>query len=287
MVNETKTQEFNKSIKQLQQMVSEKQLINLAEKYYNLKTEMSGFARTMKEKESALVLEEAKKIAQKPEIKEEPQPTPKLEEVEIKVEEKQPPQTVSVSEKVETKPNVQQQNARNNQFSRENAPRERFGDNRNNSQQQSNGDFRNRPYNNQNNNPNYRNNDRSNNQRPYNAQNQQRPYNPNFKPGQNNQGNRPYNNQQRPFNPNFKPGQRPNQGKDATAKRPSINYAQPVITASPTRTFANKKKENERFEEKRAYSKRDLMKRGMLEMGDEDRVINRKVRSKKKEMLRQ
>ena len=281
MVNETKTQEFNKSIKQLQQMVSEKQIINLAEKYYNLKMEMSGFARTMKEKESALVLEEAKKIAQKPE----PKPEPKVEEkVEIKVEEKQPPQIVSIAEKDENKP-VSQSVKNNNQFNRENSPRERFGDNRNNSQQRQNNDFRNRPYNNQNNNQNYRNNDRQqNNQgnRSYNN-NQQRPFNPNYKPGQNNQGNRPYNNQQRPFNPNFKPGQKPNQNKDSAAKRPAINYAQPVITASPTRTFANKKKENERFEEKRAYSKRDLMKRGMLEIGDEDRVINRKVRSKKKE----
>ena len=97
----------------------------------------------------------------------------------------------------------------------------------------------------------------------------------NYKPGQN--GNRP-------FNPNNKPAQKPGMNKD-NIKRPAINYAQPVITASPTRTFANKKKENERFEEKRAYSKRDLLKRGMLiEDGDEDRVINRKVRTKKKEV---
>ena len=280
MVNETKTQEFNKSIKQLQQMVSEKQLIGLAEQYYNLKTEMNGFARAMKEKENALLLEETKKLAEKPEVK------PEVKVVE-KVEEKPAPQIVSVEEKVEVKAAPQQ--AKPVPQNRENNQRERNGDFRNNAQNRpNNNDFRNRQFNN---NQNYRNNDRSSSPRPFNQNNNQNGQNPkrnfnnpNFKPGQPNQQNRQFNGQQRPFNPNFKPGQRPMQNKDGSQKRPAINYAQPVITASPTRTFANKKKENERFEEKRAYSKRDLMKRGMLEMGDEDRAINRKVRSKKKDV---
>ena len=36
MANEIKNQEFNKSIKQLQAMVKDKQIIGLAEKFYNL-----------------------------------------------------------------------------------------------------------------------------------------------------------------------------------------------------------------------------------------------------------
>ena len=56
MTNVTKNQEFNKAIKQLQSMINEKQIISLAEKYYNLKVEMSSLTRAVKEKENALPL---------------------------------------------------------------------------------------------------------------------------------------------------------------------------------------------------------------------------------------
>ncbi len=259
MANETQNKEFNKAIKQLQSMVREKQIISLAEKFYNLKVEMTALTRNVKEKESALILEQAKALATKPE--------PKLE---IKAEEPAvvfdaPKQQEKVEEKKETKQQQVQQFSQNKQ---------RNFENRNNFQRNAQGSF----------NPNNRQQGQyngQNGQRNFNTQNG-RPFNPNFKPGQN---NRPAGNNQRPFNPNFKPGQKPVQNKEGLNKRPTINYAQPVITASPTRTFANKKKENERFEEKRAYSKRDLLKRGMLiENGDEDRVINRKVRTKKKDV---
>ena len=250
MANETRNQEFNKAIKQLQAMVNEKQIISLAEKFYNLRVEMSALTRTVKEKESTLILEEAKTMAAKPEIKVEP-----------KAEEK--PAAVFVEPKVEIveeKPKVQPQQRQQ--------MRSQYNDNRGQRPNQ--------------NNPNYRNNDnRNQNYQNRNFNSQNRPYNPNYKPGQNNQ-QRPMG-QNRPFNPNYKPGQKLGMNKDNLNKRPAINYAQPVITASPTRTFANKKKDNEKFEEKRQYSKRDLLKRGMIETGDEDRVINRKVRTKKKE----
>ena len=251
MANTTKNQEFNKAIKQLQAMVNEKQIIGLAEKFYNLKIEMSAFTRTMKEKEGILILEEAKTIA----IKSEPK-------VQVKAEEKpsvvfeQPKQ--EIVEKSQPKLQAQQQ----------------FTKPKNNA----NFDNRNPRYNQNNRNQDGRYQGQNRN---YNSQNG-RPYNPNYKPGQNN--NRPMANGQRPFNPTYKPGQRPVQNKDNFNKRPTINYSQPVITASPTRTFANKKKDNERFEEKRAYSKRDLLKRGMIDTGDEDRVINRKVKTKKKDI---
>ncbi|MBQ8615047.1 MAG: translation initiation factor IF-2 N-terminal domain-containing protein, partial [Clostridia bacterium] len=225
--------------------------MSLAEKFYNLRIEMSTLTRAVKEKENALILEEAKTMATKPEPK-----------VEVKTEEK--PSVVFDKPKQEV---VQEKPLQTQQITKQN------------SQNRQNYDNKGQRFNQQNQyNPNYRNERNQGNQnRPYNSQN--RPFNPNFKPGQN---GRPMG-QNRPFNPNFKPGQKPMQNKDNLNKRPAINYAQPVITASPTRTFANKKKDNERFEEKRQYSKRDLLKRGMIDTGDEDRVINRKVRTKKKD----
>ena len=257
MANETKNQEY-RAIKQLQAMVAEKQIINLAEKFYTLKGEMSTLLRTIKEKENALVLEEAKTLAEKPEPK-----------VEVKAEEK--PSEVFAKPQVEAKVEPQikpQQKQQNSQ------PKQR--DDRNNNYQNRNASDRNNRFGQQNPNNRYQGQNQNRN-----AQNGNRPFNPNYKPGQN---NRPMGNGTRPFNPNYKPGQKPMQNKDGMNKRPSINYAQPVITQTPTRTFANKKKDNERYEEKRAYSKRDLLKRGMLDTGDEDRVINRKVKTKKKDV---
>ncbi len=117
-----------------------------------------------------------------------------------------------------------------------------------------------------------------NNQNGNNRNYQNRPYN---QRQQNNNGQRPYNNNFRPNSDRPNTNQRPPFNKD-NLKRPSINYTQPVITASPARNFGNKKKEGEKFEEKRQYSKRDLLKRGMIDtQSDEDRIINRKVKKKK------
>ena len=248
MANEVKNQEFNKSIKQLQSMVKDKMFINLAEKFYNLKIEMSSLTRTLKEKENTMLMEEAKNLSAKIE--------PKKEEITPVVE---PKKEEVVAPKVEVKP---VQNTERKPF--DNRNNQKFN---NQQRPQNNGFNRNNNFNGQNG---------QNNQ-------QRRPFNPNYK------GNNPQQNGNRPYNPNFKPnqnlkpGQKPPFNKDGANKRPAINYAQPIITSTPTRTFANKKKEGERFEEKRAYSKRDLMKRGMLEGMDEDRIINRKVRTKKKE----
>ncbi len=254
MANETKNQEY-RAMKQLQAMVRDKQIINLAEKFYTLKGEMASLLRTIKDKENALILQEAKTLSEKPETK-----------IEVKAEVK--PSEVFVEEKTSQKPENQLQPK---QATNQNSQQRPRNDNRN-----SNFDNRNARYNSQNSNNRYQ------GQNPRNQQNGTRqPYNPNYRTGQN---NRPMSNGNRPYNPNYKPGQKPMLNKDGINKRPSINYAQPVITATPTRTFANKKKENERFEEKRAYSKRDLLKRGMLDTGNEDRVINRKVRTKKKDV---
>ena len=246
MANETKNQEFNRAIKQLQGMVKDKMFMNLAEKFYNLKVEMTNLTRVVKDKESSLLLEENKKITVKPEPVKEVEPV-----VEVKKEEKPvlDQKLIQKASPVARKENFDRNNYRNQQNQQ--------GFNRRPSAQGQ--GFNNRP-----------NGQAMNNQ-------QRRPFNSNAKPGQ--PGFRP-NGQ----NPNYKPGQKPPFNRENQNKRPQINYAQPVITATPSRNFANKKKEGEKFEEKRAYSKRDLMKRGMIDIEvDEDRVVNRKLRSKKKD----
>ena len=245
MTNETKNQEFNRAIKQLQSMVNDKMLINLAENFYNLKIEMSNLTRSIKDKETALLMEQTK-ATQYQAVKEETAPSvvsqTKDEQVaQVENQNRQPQQAVY---------------EKRNNFDRNQRPN--FNQNQR---------FQNKPGFNRN--PN------SNPNGQYNQNNQRRPFNPNFKPGQ------------RP-NPNFKPGQKPPFNKDGQNKRPAINYSQPIITASPARNFGNKKKDTEKFEEKRQYSKRDLIKRGMvIEETDEDRIINRKVRTKKKEVVTQ
>ena len=253
MANETKNQEFNKSIKQLQSMVKDKMLINLAEKYFNLKSEMNNLARAVKEKETKLLIEESQQQAKK-------------EQEQVSQIQETKPEVVSAPQKPEVVVEPQQTKQENNR-----------NKNQNFSKQQSN---QNSNYNNFNNRNNYNKNYNANNSN--NINKDRRPFN-NRPQNQNNQ-NRPYNSN-RP-NQNYKPGQRPPFNKDNLNKRPSINYAQPVITASPARNYSNKKKDNDRGEEKRAYSKRDLIKRGMLDFENtEDRMVNRKIRPKKKEVV--
>ena len=245
MANEIKNQEFNKYIKQLQAMVTDKQLLGLAEKYHNLRVEMSTLTRAVKERETNLLLSSQKDAIE--EVKKEETPsvvsTPIVEEKAV------------IKPQVERRPNPQME--RNNQNYR----------NANNNYQQ-NGRYQNNNGNFNRNNNNI--NGQNNNRKPFQARTGQNQAN----------GNRPFNNNRQ--NPNYKPGQKPPFNKDNLQKKPSINYAQPIITASPTRNFANKKKEGERYEEKKQYSKRDLLKRGMVEI-DEDRIINRKVKTKKKD----
>ncbi|MBE5741348.1 MAG: translation initiation factor IF-2 [Clostridiales bacterium] len=255
MANVTKNQEFNRAIKQLQSMVKDKELISLAEKFYNLKMEMSSLTRSVKDKENSLILEESKAMSAKAKVeenKEVVEPTPVVS------------QPVSKPEPVKPAPTFTQNHDRPNRNNADRNPRYNNQNNRFDNRQGYNRDQNNR----------YSNNNQNRN---FNSQN--RPYNNNFRQGQGQNQGRPFN-QNRPSNPNFKPGQKP-------ATRPSINYSQPIITASPARSFVNKKKDGERFEEKRQYSKRDLMKRGMLETGDEDRVLNRKLRTKKKDTTTQ
>lgn len=291
MAENNKPQEFNRAIKQLQSMVKDKLLVNLSEKYYTLKLEMSGVMRSVKDKEASLILKATEKKPEPVEEKKEIKPEPK-------VEQKQEPVVEKTTQPVVSAPKIENRQENTRQDFRQ--------DNRRNFGQNNQNNFNRNNYNNQYNNQNGQ---RYNNNRPY---NQNGNYNRNgYNNGYNNQNgqgynrpqqgqygqNRPYNNnfrqgaangqQQRPFgnrpNPNFKPGQKP--GFNSENKRPAINYAQPVITQSQTRNFTNKKKDNTHFEEKRGYTKYDLLKRGMIDDGiDEDRSVTRKLRTKKKDM---
>lgn len=296
MVENNKPQEFNRAIKQLQSMVKDKMLVNLSEKYYTLKLEMSGVMRSVKEKESALIL---KANEPKPEPKVEPKPEPKIEaKPEVKVEQKveQKTQPVVSAPKTDNRPqnsgNFRRDNNNYQPNNNQNYRRDNYNQNGNGYGQNGYNQNGNQRYNNRQNNYNNGGYNNYNRQNGYNNQNaqgfnrqqgQNRPFNNNRPNGQGQQGfngNRQIN---RP-NPNFKPGQKP--GFNADNKRPAINYAQPVITQSPARNFANnKKKDSSHFEEKRGYTKYDLLKRGMIDDGiDEDRSVTRKLRTKKKDM---
>lgn len=252
MINENKPQEFNKSIKQLQQMVKEKSLMLLAEKFYNLKNEMSSLTRAIKEKENSLLVEESKKVISE-EIKVEFQPVVSSANTESS-QQKEETQNLSSNElklntnKINNQYNPNFKKDQNQKFD----PNKKFKDQNQNRFPNSKPNF------------NQNGNFQRNGQRNFQGQNPR------------------FNNNQQGARPPFKPGQKPPFNKDQQIKRPAINYAQPIITASPARNFGNKKKENEHFEEKRSYSKRDLLKRGMVETND-DRILNRKVRTKKKE----
>ncbi len=299
MAEINKPQEFNKSIKQLQSMVKDRMLVGLSEKFFTLKQEMSGVMRSVKDKEAALILKSTEK---KPEPVAEVKPEPKAEpKVEVKVEQKvekttqpvvsQPKSDYQPRTDYQSKPDYQprsdyqprydnqrQDFRRNNQQGQNNFQRNNYNQNGQNFNPRYNG---NRPNNYNNNYNNGYNRQNGGFNRPQNGQQGNRPFNNNFRPNQPGQGfNRPFNN--RP-NPNFKPGQKP--PFNADNKRPAINYAQPVITQSPARNFAGKKKDNSHFEEKRGYTKYDLLKRGMIDDGiDEDRSVTRKLRTKKKDM---
>ena len=107
-------------------MVKDKMFINLAEKFFNLKSEMNVLTRTVKEKENKLLLEEAKAVAAKPEVKKEETPsvvsTPKVE-----VSPKVAP--VKAQEKPQQKP---QQRPQNNErrFNQDGANNQRYNQNR-------------------------------------------------------------------------------------------------------------------------------------------------------------
>ena len=121
-------------------------------------------------------------------------------------------------------------------------------------------------------------NQQQNNRNGFNRNNQGQGFNKFNKQGQNAQGqfNRNNNQQRPPFN---KAG-----GLKTNIAKPKPTFVQPIIENQPQRDHANKKKGGVQYEEKKTYTKRDLLKRGMIEADNtEDRMLSRKVRTKKKE----
>ena len=147
------------------------------------------------------------------------------------------------------------------------------------------------------------------NQNNRNQNNYQNNRNPNTQFNQNNQNrnfNRNNNQQGQGFNRNNRQGQGSFQqnplqrnnnsqfkpfNKTITGLKPNfankskpVAFVAPIIENQPQRDHANKKKGGVQYEEKKAYTKRDLLKRGMIEHENtEDRMLSRKVRTKKKE----
>ena len=124
--------------------------------------------------------------------------------------------------------------------------------------------------------------------------NQNRNFNNRNPQGQNQQGfnrNRPNGQQggfpqgfQRGNNTQFKPFNKPMGAKPNPLNKPKPMFSAPIIENQPQRDHGNKKKGGTQYEEKKAYTKRDLLKRGMIaEENTEDRMLSRKVRTKKKE----
>ena len=154
------------------------------------------------------------------------------------------------------------------------------------------------------------------NNQPNNQTNQNKPQNSQYNRNQNNQynnqanrNNGQFNNQNRGFNRNQngqtqgfnkfnKQGNQQGtfqrnasqQGKPFNKPLNSFNKPKPtfvapvVIENQPQRDHANKKKGGTHYEEKKTYTKYDLLRKGMIEADNtEDRMLSRKVRTKKKE----
>lgn len=85
--------------------------------------------------------------------------------------------------------------------------------------------------------------------------------------------------QNKPFNKPIKPIAKP-----SFMNKPKPIFDKPIIESQPQRDYSNKKKGGVQYEEKKTYTKRDLLRRGMIEEENtEDRMLSRKVRTKKKE----
>jgi len=236
----------------LRSIITEGKFTSLINNVKQLKTQMLSLNENAKrvEKERHMLAEQKLEQVQ-----------PKVEPV-VSTEKVEPKTTVSIPQNVqpkENKPNNfiarpqnnnRNQNNNNNKFNNGNS-------NYNKNFQQ------NKPYQNQNN--------RFNNNRAQDGRTQQ---------------NNKFNNN-RPFNKDGKTNtpflNKVNASKPSFMNKPKFD--RPTLPPpQPQRDFSNKKKNNNVYEEKKSYSKRDLLKRGMIEEENtEDRMLSRKVRSKKKE----
>ena len=225
----------------------------------DLKVKMDTLCKDARVREKELVAEKQKEEAKKavevvvPPVVEKPKVAEVVAQPAPVVAKPQPQQPVK-QQTPQIQNNRQNQNQNRNQFgqnNRNNAPqgqnRQQFGQNNRN-----NGQF----------------NQNRNNGRP--QQNGQFPQG--FQRGNNTQF-KPFN---KPANNNAKP--------NFINNKPKPVFTAPIIENQPQRDHANKKKGGTHYEEKKTYTKYDLLRRGMIDADNtEDRMLSRKVRSKKKE----
>ncbi|MFQ6724062.1 MAG: translation initiation factor IF-2 [Clostridia bacterium] len=270
MENKNKTTKFE-NVNLLNDYLKEGKITNFIGNIRALKVKMDNLCKEARTREKVLQLEQQKQeVLKAKEVKD-------IVEEPTKVENTQP--VVSTSQTAVSKPekvnNQKQPNNRNNQ---------QVQNNRNNQQAQNN---RNQPnQNNRNqNNFNNRNNQQNPNNRNQNRNVQGQGFNRtqgnnrqgSFQQGQGFNRNSQFN---KPFN---KPTMGMGAGKPGFLNKAKPAFVAPVIETQPQRDHTNKKKTTQ-YEEKKAYTKRDLLKRGMIEEDNtEDRMLSRKVRTKKKE----
>ena len=89
-------------------MVKDKLLVNLSEKYYTLKLEMSGVMRSVKDKEANLILKATEKKPEPVEEKKEIKPEPKVEQKQEPVVEKTTQPVVSAPKMENRQQNTRQ-----------------------------------------------------------------------------------------------------------------------------------------------------------------------------------
>ncbi len=260
MENKSKTKFENVNL--LNDYLKEGKLSALMGNIRNLKVQMDNLCKEARIKEKDLLAEQ-QKVEQKAKLA-----AVVEENKEVKVEKIQPVVSAPQSaQKPVNRPNINNnpQNNRNQNFNNRNF-------NQNNRNQNQNGQG-----------PNNRNNN--------NQFNQNRNFNQNNRNQNNQQGfnkNRPGQSGQNTFQKGAgqfnKPFNKPNGlSKPGFGAKPAV-FASPIIETQPQRDHGNKKKGGTHYEEKKTYSKYDLLRKGMIEADNtEDRMLSRKVRTKKKE----
>ncbi len=253
------------NINLLKSFIKEGKFSALTGSIKNLKIKMDTLCKDARAREKELVaIENAEKIKAEraEELRQQLAAQEQAAKQEVKVEVK--PQPVVSAPKSQPAQNMQQRPNDNRRFNQN-----QQGQYQNNRNQQ------------------YNQNNRNFNNRNQNANAQGQGFNRFNKQGQASfqQGGFNRNNAQGQGKPGFnKPGMKPNPLKPSFMNKPKPVFAQPIIESQPQRDHGNKKKGGTQYEEKKTYTKRDLLKRGMIaEDNTEDRMLSRKVRSKKKE----
>ncbi len=258
-----KTVSFD-NINLLKTFIKEGKFSALTGSIKNLKLKMDALCKNARAREKQLLATaEAEKLE-----------TQRLEQAKQVVVEQPKKEEVKVEPKVEapTQPAQPQRPQQNNQRPQQNQQGQRFNQNQ---QGQFNRGLNQNNRNNYNNNFNRNQNGQGAQGQGFNKFNKQNGQQGQFQRNNNQQGKAPF---------NKAGGLKTNIAKPSFMNKPKPVFVAPIIENQPQRDHGNKKKGGTQYEEKKAYTKRDLLKRGMIEEENtEDRMLSRKVRTKKKE----